>query len=222
MLLKEINEAGFQGTFDFIYLPIDPDTKANRGYAFFNFVDPSFSWMFKMYFEGRKIGCFNSSKVLSVTVATLQGFEANYAHYSASRVNCGDLSARPLFSQAAMRKIQLLGRKIADWNTGGTEGKVQVQSAEKSQSLCAGFHSKPEKREGRKNMKVRSALEQVEAKLAIASIGSMGHPHHCGNACKYVRRKGGCRDGRNCQSCHLCYWSRELAKQQAGCNGHLG
>lgn len=97
MLLPEINNAGFLGTFDFLYLPIDPETQANRGYCFLNFIDPSFAWMFKMAYEGKKMIKFNSNKVVSVTPATLQGFEANYAHYSSARVNRGDPAARPLF-----------------------------------------------------------------------------------------------------------------------------
>jgi len=97
MLLTEINHTGFLGTFDFLYLPIDPETNANRGYSFLNFIDPGFSWMFKMSYEGRKMNRFNSNKVVSVVPATLQGFEANYAHYAAARVNRGDPAARPLF-----------------------------------------------------------------------------------------------------------------------------
>mmetsp|Transcript_23607 Transcript_23607/g.70248 ORF Transcript_23607/g.70248 Transcript_23607/m.70248 type:complete len:406 (+) Transcript_23607:109-1326(+) len=97
MLLTEINHTGFLGAFDFLYLPIDPETNANRGYAFLNFIDPSFAWMFKKSYEGRKMSRFNSNKVVSVMPATLQGFAANYAHYASSRVNRGDPSARPLF-----------------------------------------------------------------------------------------------------------------------------
>mmetsp|Transcript_103687 Transcript_103687/g.184219 ORF Transcript_103687/g.184219 Transcript_103687/m.184219 type:complete len:464 (-) Transcript_103687:141-1532(-) len=97
MLLEELNSSGFLGTFDFLYLPIDPETNANRGYCFINFTDPSFAWMLKMTYEGRKMGRFNSDKVVSVAPAALQGFEANFAHYSTSRVNRGDPSTRPLF-----------------------------------------------------------------------------------------------------------------------------
>mmetsp|Transcript_75307 Transcript_75307/g.211156 ORF Transcript_75307/g.211156 Transcript_75307/m.211156 type:complete len:375 (-) Transcript_75307:186-1310(-) len=97
MLLSEINLTGFLGVFDFLYLPIDPETNANRGYAFLNFIDPGFAWMFKLSYEGRKMLRFNSNKVVSVMPATLQGFEANYTHYASSRVNRGDPAARPLF-----------------------------------------------------------------------------------------------------------------------------
>jgi len=40
------------------------------------------------------------------------------------------------------------------------------------------------------------------------SVGSQGHPDSCRPACKYVRRKGGCRDGANCPNCHFCEWRR--------------
>jgi len=97
MLLEELNTSGFLGTFDFLYLPIDPETNANRGYCFINFTDPSFAWTLKLAYEGRKMGRFNSDKVVSVAPAALQGFEANFAHYSTARVNRGDPSTRPLF-----------------------------------------------------------------------------------------------------------------------------
>lgn len=97
MLLAEINHDGFLGKFDFLYVPIDPETNANRGYAFLNFIDPSFSWMFKLAYEGRKMKRFNSNKVVTVAPAALQGFELNYLHYSSARVNRGDPAARPLF-----------------------------------------------------------------------------------------------------------------------------
>mmetsp|Transcript_115746 Transcript_115746/g.327311 ORF Transcript_115746/g.327311 Transcript_115746/m.327311 type:complete len:439 (-) Transcript_115746:138-1454(-) len=97
MLLMEINHTGFLGSFDFLYLPIDPETAANRGYSFLNFIDPGYAWMFKLSYEGHKMKRFNSNKVVSIVPATLQGFEANYAHYSMARVSRGDPAARPLF-----------------------------------------------------------------------------------------------------------------------------
>lgn len=100
LLLAEINESGFIGTFDFLYLPIDTETNANKGYAFINFSEPGFAWMFKQAYEGRRMQRFNSDKVVSVFAATLQGFDANYAHYASSRVNRGDPACRPLFLRA--------------------------------------------------------------------------------------------------------------------------
>jgi hypothetical protein len=97
LLLEELNNAGFAGTYDFLYLPIDPETTANRGYSFINFIDSSFAWMLRMTYEGQKIGKFNSDKVVSIVPAALQGFEANYSHYSTARVNRGPPETRPLF-----------------------------------------------------------------------------------------------------------------------------
>merc|ERR1719265_345414 len=96
-LREEIEYEGFEGCFDFLYLPIDPETKANKGYAFINFVDPSYAWTFRNVFEARKMSSFNSGKVVSVVPAALQGFDANYAHYSSTQVNHKDPSVRPLF-----------------------------------------------------------------------------------------------------------------------------
>jgi hypothetical protein len=127
MLLTEINQTGFLGTFDFLYLPIDTETNANRGYAFLNFIDSSFAWMFKMSYEGRKMNRFNSSKVVSVMAATLQGFEANYAHYTSARVNRGDPAARPLFLREPSQPMAPVGVGVGVAGGGGGKGRAPYQ-----------------------------------------------------------------------------------------------
>eukprot|EP00747_Dinoflagellata_sp_TGD_P211217 gnl/TRDRNA2_/TRDRNA2_84418_c0_seq3.p1 gnl/TRDRNA2_/TRDRNA2_84418_c0~~gnl/TRDRNA2_/TRDRNA2_84418_c0_seq3.p1 ORF type:complete len:469 (-),score=94.35 gnl/TRDRNA2_/TRDRNA2_84418_c0_seq3:1233-2639(-) len=97
LLIEEINSRGFADTFDFLYLPIDPSTDANRGYAFVNFADTNDALRFKAEFDGRQMARFDSSKFVVVMPAALQGFDANYAHYSNARVNRGDPARRPLF-----------------------------------------------------------------------------------------------------------------------------
>jgi|EP00427_Karlodinium_veneficum_P025243 hypothetical protein len=44
------------------------------------------------------------------------------------------------------------------------------------------------------------------------SLGSIGHPECCAEACKYIKRKGGCRHGESCPQCHLCFWQRTPAQ----------
>jgi len=51
--------------------------------------------------------------------------------------------------------------------------------------------------------------------LEAASAGSIGHPHFCAQACKYVKRTTGCRDGKQCPNCHLCFWQRTKVALQA-------
>jgi len=97
VLLSELDDAGFMHTYDFLYLPIDPDTNANRGYAFINFIDPAFSMLFRMHFEGRRLRNFNSHKMMSIYPAALQGYAANHAHYSRANAKQRETGAKPLF-----------------------------------------------------------------------------------------------------------------------------
>lgn len=43
---------------------------------------------------------------------------------------------------------------------------------------------------------------------AKASAGSVGHPYACAEACKYVKKPRGCKDGTACDRCHLCEWKK--------------
>jgi hypothetical protein len=97
MLLDEINAAGFSKAYDFLYLPIEPETRSNRGYAFINFRDARLSWNFKVHFDSHHMNHSNSHKSITVVPAALQGFDANYQHYSKCRASKSAPEMRPLF-----------------------------------------------------------------------------------------------------------------------------
>ncbi|CAE7250857.1 unnamed protein product, partial [Symbiodinium necroappetens] len=39
------------------------------------------------------------------------------------------------------------------------------------------------------------------------SLGTRGHPNKCKPACRFHRRRGGCREGASCKFCHECVFS---------------
>lgn len=43
-------------------------------------------------------------------------------------------------------------------------------------------------------------------RVAVLSRGSKGHPDNCAPPCKYFKKKRGCKDGANCNHCHICTW----------------
>lgn len=87
--IKEVDDLGFAATYDFLYLPIDKGTLCNVGYAFVNFLEPSdaqrcsevfYNYVFQRYRKAR-------GKICAVSIAHLQGLEANLQHYQNSAVN---------------------------------------------------------------------------------------------------------------------------------------
>jgi len=66
----------------------------------------------------------------------------------------------------------------------------------------------------RNSQRNRDRVNSSQNPPRLVSRGSIGHPHQCANACKYAWKKRGCKDGINCDRCHLCEWKRsaELAK----------
>lgn len=51
---------------------------------------------------------------------------------------------------------------------------------------------------------------------AAPSVGSRGHPHRCNKPCKYFMKARGCKDGANCDRCHLCTWVKESKSRHKG------
>lgn len=95
-LIMELEDLGFAGTFDFLYIPLDKGTMSNVGYAFVNFTEPSWAQKCMASFQNyrfkrhRKI----SGKIAAISVAHIQGLEANLAHYENAAVNTAKLKQR--------------------------------------------------------------------------------------------------------------------------------
>jgi hypothetical protein len=81
-LADEIDSLGFKGTYNFLYLPMDRKTNGSVGYCFVNFVDHHWAEKCtvvceKHVWKKQK----KRSKCAKISIAHLQGFEANVAYY---------------------------------------------------------------------------------------------------------------------------------------------
>jgi len=95
-LIVELHELGFAGAFDFVYVPLDSCRRSrhrrhgvrkgcsNVGYAFINFVDSEWAARCASIFQDR--GFSGSRKTASISIAHVQGLEANLAHFQGSAV----------------------------------------------------------------------------------------------------------------------------------------
>merc|ERR1719401_2322041 len=84
MLIERLNQ-GYKGQYDFVYLPIDFNSKCNVGYAFINFRAPAAARQFMQEFHGVRaklcLPGFSSKKVCEVSFATVQGREQNMENF---------------------------------------------------------------------------------------------------------------------------------------------
>jgi len=80
-LLEEIEGMGFGGTYDFFYLPMDFHSRSNVGYAFINFTSHEHAKRFCAAFAEHRFLKYPSRKVSNVSVAHVQGVDANLKHF---------------------------------------------------------------------------------------------------------------------------------------------
>lgn len=103
-LVDELEDLGFGGAFDFLYLPVDKSSLASVGYAFVNFISSAWATRFSEKMEqGHTFTKRGKSKVASASVAHMQGLAANLAHYE----RCAVKSAKV----ARHRPLVVLGRE---------------------------------------------------------------------------------------------------------------
>lgn len=81
-LMQELDRLGFEGKYDFLYLPIDTSTLWNVGYAFVNFEDPQQAKTCMEVIQGYDFGLRqpNKRRPAQVSVAHIQGLADNLAH----------------------------------------------------------------------------------------------------------------------------------------------
>jgi RNA recognition motif-containing protein len=70
---KRLCDLGFAETFDFLYMPLDLQSKQNKGYAFVNLINESVATEFAKRFSGIKFEGRLSSKEVHVCKAAAQG-----------------------------------------------------------------------------------------------------------------------------------------------------
>lgn len=70
---------------DFFYLPLDFKSGKSLGYCFINFASSTDASNFKNMFDRKRMNP-NSSKLLEITIAKVQGFAKNYNLFSTSSI----------------------------------------------------------------------------------------------------------------------------------------
>jgi len=85
-LVRAIDGKGFEGLYNFVYLPVDHTTQVGRGYAFLNLLSEEIAYRFIDVFNGFDEWPINSRKVCSVTWAVRQGLNANIERFRNSPV----------------------------------------------------------------------------------------------------------------------------------------
>jgi hypothetical protein len=80
-LLQEIDDCGFQGSYNFFYLPMDVHNRSNVGYAFVNFVTDSDAARFQAFFCQHCFLLSNRRKIGLVSHAHVQGLDQNIRHF---------------------------------------------------------------------------------------------------------------------------------------------
>jgi hypothetical protein len=81
-LLALVNDAGFQGRYNLVYVPIDLKYRVGLGYAFLNFVSNEGAEAFSQHFQGFKDWSMKSEKVCEVKWSdALQGLDEHVERY---------------------------------------------------------------------------------------------------------------------------------------------
>ncbi|CAK9084577.1 unnamed protein product [Durusdinium trenchii] len=90
--VERLDQLGFHGMYDFVYVPIDRATRMNVGYAFVNFVNPDSFRLCQSKLQGKKFlekedgDKRRSGKPIIVSAAHVQGLENNERHFKDAAV----------------------------------------------------------------------------------------------------------------------------------------
>ncbi|CAJ1455847.1 unnamed protein product [Effrenium voratum] len=90
--VERLDQLGFQGLYDFVYVPMDRATRMNVGYAFVNFVRPEIFRLCQSSLQGKKFldkedgDKRRSGKPIIVSAAHVQGLERNERHFKDAAV----------------------------------------------------------------------------------------------------------------------------------------
>jgi len=117
-LMNEINQNGFEGTYDFLYLPVDARNPGNRGFGFINFLSAALAEKFYQTYSGKKFSNYEPTTALGVIPADVQGFEQSAATFFASwHLRKKNRHSKPVFLRPVPAHIRQEGWHKGKSNT---------------------------------------------------------------------------------------------------------
>jgi len=134
MVLELLNEQGFEGCYNLMYLPMDYQRKAGFGYAFVDMISPEEAERIHQHFEGFSDWKVASAKVCCVGWSTLQGLQAHIERYRNSPVmhDCVPQEFKPmLFDHGKLVPFPTATKSIRAPRMRKTGGGSGPQSAQK-------------------------------------------------------------------------------------------
>jgi len=129
-MLEDLEASGFCAGehMDFFYLPIDPLTGANLGYAFINMQSKELTEKFRLKIDQTQLPRHLTRKVVEVGLASVQGFEENRKYYASSSSGLHPVPARrPLFWNKDKEAINVQGEVIIETESEPLEGSIVEQ-----------------------------------------------------------------------------------------------
>jgi RNA recognition motif-containing protein len=81
-VLGHLDALGLEGTYDYVYAPVDTRTHMLKGYAFVNFTGPADAQRCLRRIEGTRLKGSSSKRTITACAAARQGLDANLATLS--------------------------------------------------------------------------------------------------------------------------------------------
>eukprot|EP00927_Polykrikos_kofoidii_P033586 TRINITY_DN28408_c0_g1_i1.p1 TRINITY_DN28408_c0_g1~~TRINITY_DN28408_c0_g1_i1.p1 ORF type:complete len:406 (+),score=56.90 TRINITY_DN28408_c0_g1_i1:67-1218(+) len=134
-LMQELDDCGYEGAYDFFYLPMDVHNRSNVGYAFINFLTPEVADKFRQEFSHHCFQRFHSRKVGTVCIAHVQGLDENLRHFQNRAVTHA--------KNDKYRPIVLRGKTRVDFDEALAEAKIRLMDSDESGASSAA-EPKPE------------------------------------------------------------------------------
>jgi len=84
LLMSELDNAGFMGQYDYLYIPTGSRKGKNRGFAFVNFASMAIAENFRCTFDGATLALHPVRRPLVIVPADIQGWANNVQHQQAA------------------------------------------------------------------------------------------------------------------------------------------
>mmetsp|Transcript_77477 Transcript_77477/g.134244 ORF Transcript_77477/g.134244 Transcript_77477/m.134244 type:complete len:400 (-) Transcript_77477:84-1283(-) len=137
-LMNEINSVGFDGTYDFFYLPIDTRNHGNRGFGFINFLSARLAEEFYSKYHGQKLKHFDATTPIAVMPADVQGFEESAERFFASgHLRKKKSHSEPVFLKPLPAHLREEGRRKGRTHARDSQGAAQKEKQKSSPAQIA-------------------------------------------------------------------------------------